>query len=102
MSASEEPAGRPAEVTLLWAAAFQVVDLHNGLMRDAGQQPAACNRGQLKACLGRPRWRYTLANDHDVVSLAAHLASSLAQGHASTDGNKRTAYTMMGVFLFMN
>lgn len=56
---------------------------------------------RLEGALARPMW-YARFVDPDVPYLAAVLAHGLAEGQAFIDGNKRTAFLAMAVFLDRN
>jgi death-on-curing protein len=71
------------------------LEQHGGLfgLRDAGA---------LESALGRPQhqWHYGAAKD--VAACAAAYGFAMAKNHASSDGNKRTAFQTMFVFLGLN
>jgi len=54
--------------------------------------------GQLEAALFRPQTGYY----NDLIEEAAALWESLSQNHPFVDGNKRTALSVMDVFLQIN
>lgn len=56
---------------------------------------------RLEGALARPMW-YARFVDPDVPYLAAVLVHGLAEGQAFIDGNKRTAFLAMAVFLDRN
>jgi len=64
---------------------------------------AACTRdeGLFELALARPQ-NLALYGDPDVFDLAAAYAVALAKNHPFIDGNKRTAYVAMELFLVLN
>jgi death-on-curing protein len=56
---------------------------------------------RLEGALARPMWHAHYV-DSDLASLAAVLAHGLAEGQHFVDGNKRTAFLAMAVFLDRN
>jgi death on curing protein len=55
----------------------------------------------LEGALARPMWHEHFG-DPDIAHLAAVLAHGLAEGQLFVDGNKRTAFLAMAVFLDRN
>jgi death on curing protein len=55
----------------------------------------------LEGALARPMWHEHFG-DPDIAHLAAVLAHGLAEGQLLVDGNKRTAFLAMAVFLDRN
>ena len=66
---------------------------------EAGHRLRSLSR--LEGALARPVW-YERFVDPDVPFLAAVLAHGLAEGQLFIDGNKRTAFLAMAVFLDRN
>lgn len=66
---------------------------------DAGRRLLSLAR--LESALARPMW-YARFVDPDIPYLAAVLAHGLAESQAFIDGNKRTAFLAMAVFLDRN
>jgi len=63
---------------------------------------AARDDGLLEAALARPRHRWSYDTSADIPLLAAAYAVGIACNHAFIDGNKRTAFQTMYVFLALN
>ena len=66
------------------------------------QVPAHCDEDALEGALYRPHHDHGYGGVVDIFQLAARVATAIAVRHPFVDGNKRTAYVTMGVFLFMN
>ena len=58
--------------------------------------------GALESALGRPQhqWHYEAAKD--LAACAAAYGSGIVRNHAFSDGNKRTAFQTMFVFMALN
>jgi death on curing protein len=79
-----------------------VVALHDAVMRRTGYVPALLrDEGLLDSALQRPRMAAHYG-DADLIAQAALLAVGVAQAQAFLDGNKRTAYAALDVFLRLN
>ena len=80
-------------VTLIEALTF-----HADQMQRYGGDEGIRDPGALESALFRPQTGYY----DDLISEAAALWESMAQNHPFIDGNKRTAFAVMDVFLKMN
>ena len=58
--------------------------------------------GALDGALARPEQRYAYDETADLGRLAAAYAFGIARNHPFVDGNKRTAFIAMAVFLALN
>lgn len=56
----------------------------------------------LEASLARPRNKWAYEGDPDLASLAAAYALGIVRNHPFRDGNKRTAFLTLVVFLGLN
>jgi len=80
----------------LWAEL--ALTLHDDLIRRYSGSYGVRDQALLESALQRPQSGYY----EDVISMAAALWESLAQNHPFVDGNKRTAFACMHVFLILN
>jgi death-on-curing protein len=81
---------------------LDVAALHDRILQELGFPPAALRDvGRLESAVMRPRMAETY-EDADLVRQAALLAIGIAQAQAFMDGNKRTAYASLRVFLRIN
>jgi death-on-curing protein len=72
--------------------------LHDRLIDRFGGSAGVRDLGLLESALARPRSGY-----YESLSLqAAALMQSLSQNHAFIDGNKRIAFALTAVFLYLN
>jgi len=75
-----------------------VLTIHDVQIGEYGGAFGVRDPGQLEAALFRPQTGYY----PDLVAEAAALWESLSQNHPFIDGNKRTAFAAMHVFLVLN
>jgi death-on-curing protein len=80
-------------VTLIEALTF-----HADQIQRYGGDEGIRDPGALESALFRPQTGYY----DDLISEAAALWESMAQNHPFIDGNKRTAFAVMDVFLKIN
>ena len=78
-----------------------VLTLHEEHLAEHGGPVGLRDRGLLQSALARPC--HLLAyEDPDTAALAAAYAFGIARNHPFVDGNKRTAFTVMALFLALN
>ena len=88
---------------IFWLDVAIVYALHGQMMLDLGERPEPLrDAGGLEAAVMRPRMRAHYEGTDDIVGLAAILAVGISQAQAFLDGNKRTAYAAMRLFLDLN
>ncbi|ESQ80960.1 type II toxin-antitoxin system death-on-curing family toxin [Asticcacaulis sp. YBE204] len=75
-----------------------VLEIHDVQLAAYGGATGLRDPGQLESALFRPQTGYYA----DLVVEAAALWESLSQNHPFIDGNKRTAFASMHVFLIIN
>ncbi|MBV8119646.1 MAG: type II toxin-antitoxin system death-on-curing family toxin [Alphaproteobacteria bacterium] len=81
---------------------IEAVIEHNRLeLKTTGEPHLLRDRGLLESALARPRNFYTYGEE-DIVVLAAILMAGIARAHAFEQGNKRTAFAAMRLFLRSN
>ena len=85
----------------IWLSVKNVVDLHGEQLKIFGGPLGLRDQGLLESALGRPlnRWSY---GERDLAALAASYAFGIAKKHPLVDGNKRTAFAVLMVFLRLN
>src|ERR1700751_2888226 len=85
----------------LWITYQQAIAIHSRQLRRFGGAPGLRDEGMLRSALERRvnKWPYEQAT---LPELAAAYAFGLAKNHAFVDGNKRTAFMAMMVFLRKN
>ena len=81
---------------------IEAVIEHNRLEMEAtGEQHFLRDRGLLESALARPR-NFFGFGEEDLVVLAVGLMAAIAQAHAFEQGNKRTPFAAMRLFLLVN
>jgi death-on-curing protein len=85
----------------VWLDRRRVVAIHREQINDHGGASGTRDEGLLDSALARPRnhFAYTGAS---VPELAAVCALAIARNHPFIDGNKRTAYVALELFLDLN
>ena len=86
----------------VWITRLMADAIHADLMQQHGGLRGLRDENALESLLARPRNKWAHDTDCDVPSLAAAYAYGLARSHPFTDGNKRTAFMLMYVFLELN
>ena len=84
-----------------WISKQAVLAIHGRLLAEHGGAPGLLDEGLLEAALAGPRNHYAYRRA-DVLRLAAAYAYAIVQNHPFTDGNKRVALTVVGVFMELN
>jgi len=85
----------------VWLRSDVVLAIQNRQLTEHGGPPGIRDEGLLESALAAPinRWRYEQCG---IPSLGACYAFHLAGNHPFVDGNKRTAYVCMRLFLKLN
>jgi death-on-curing protein len=78
-----------------------VLDVHAEQLALFGGADGVRDRHLIESALGRPRHKFAY-EESDLASLAAAYAFGIAKNHPFVDGNKRTAFASMIVFLGLN
>jgi len=85
----------------IWLAAEIVIE-HNRLeLAETGEHHFVRDLGLLESALARPRNVFAYGEE-DMVVLAVTLMSSISRAHAFEQGNKRTAFAALRLFLNAN
>ncbi len=84
-----------------WLTKEDVLLFHGQLIAAFGGADGTRDEGLLESALGRPRHVRAYETD-DLVELAATYAHAIARNHPFVDGNKRTAFVVVRVFLGLN
>lgn len=90
----------PAEP--VWLTRAVVESLHAAQITRFGGPEGLRDAGALESALDRPRNKWAYGETTDLVDLAAAYAFGIARNHPFIDGNKRTAFAAMMVFLRRN
>jgi death-on-curing protein len=77
------------------------IDIHAEQLALFGGADGVRDRGLIESALGRPQHKFAY-EESDLAALAAAYAFGIAKNHPFVDGNKRTAFASMLVFLGLN
>jgi death-on-curing protein len=86
----------------VWVDRVVVDAVHLDMLRTHGGLRGIRDENALESALARPRHRHAYARRADLAALAASYGFGLARNHPYRDGNKRTAFLVMVVFLGLN
>jgi death-on-curing protein len=89
-------------VTWAWVADSVVLAIHEAQLAEHGGIAGIRDEGLLSSALARPQNLYAYGDAPDAASLAAAYAFGIARNHPFLDGNKRTAFVVMELFLNLN
>lgn len=76
--------------------------LHHDQLLEHGGIAGTRDENTLASALARPRNRWFYGRTRDLSELAAIYGHALTTGHPYVDGNKRTGFLAMAVFLEVN
>lgn len=85
-----------------WVTLTTVLAIHQQQLKEHGGSSGIRDRNLLESALARPRQIYNYADDPSLPQLAAAYAGGITHNHPFLDGNKRTAFVVMAVFLARN
>ncbi len=85
----------------VWLRPDVVRAIHDAQLAEHGGGVGLRDLGLLESALARPR-NLAAYGDPDAAALAACYAYGLASNHPFVDGNKRTAYVALELFLALN
>ncbi|MGL5116584.1 MAG: type II toxin-antitoxin system death-on-curing family toxin [Beijerinckiaceae bacterium] len=76
-----------------------ILAIHEEQLAQHGGGVGIRDEGLIDSALARPRNLAAYESDADIALLAASIAFGIAKNHPLIDGNKRTAYVAMELFL---
>jgi death on curing protein len=88
--------------TPVWVDRVVVDAINFDMLRAHGGLAGLRDENLLESALARPRQRWAYGRKADLAALAAAYGFGLARNHPYRDGNKRTAFLVMVVFLELN
>jgi death on curing protein len=88
--------------TWVWLADEVVLAIHEAQLAEHGGNVGIRDEGLLSSALARPLNVASYGDKADAASLAAAYAFGIARNHPFLDGNKRTAFVVMELFLNLN
>jgi death-on-curing protein len=87
--------------TWRWLAADVLLAVHEEQLAEHGGAAGVRDLGLFESALARPQ-NLAAYGDPDAAALAAAYGVGLAKNHPFTDGNKRTAFVAVELFLSLN
>jgi death-on-curing protein len=87
-----------------WLPRKMVDAIHDDQLKQHGGLPSVRDEDAAESALAHPKhlWMYGDSSESDAPRLAAAYGVGLARNHGYRDGNKRTAFVAMYVFLRLN
>jgi len=85
-----------------WVDRTALLAIHLDQIREHGGLQGVRDEAALDSALNRARQKWHYGETRDVPTLAAAYAFGLSSNHPFRDGNKRTAFLAMIVFLGLN
>ena len=85
-----------------WVADSVVLAIHEAQLAEHGGMAGIRDEGLLSSALARPQNLLAYGESPDAAALAAAYAFGIARNHPFLDGNKRTAFVVMELFLNLN
>ncbi len=86
----------------VWIDARAILFLHDESLAMFGGARGLRDAGLLESALSRPVNQLVYKPASDIAELAAAYAFGLAKNHPFIDGNKRTAFLALGLFIALN
>lgn len=86
----------------VWVAGEVVLAIHEAQLAEHGGLAGIRDEGLLSSALARPLNLDAYGDKPDAASLASAYAFGIARNHPFLDGNKRTAFVVMELFLTLN
>ena len=86
----------------IWLLREIVLAVHEEQLAEHGGLSGIRDAGLLDSALGRPEQLFAYGENPDVAALAAAYGFGLARNHPFADGNKRTAFVAIELFLGLN
>ena len=86
----------------VWIDARAILFPHDESLAMFGGARGLRDAGFLESALARPVNQHHYRPDLDIAELAAAYTFGLAKNHPFVDGNKRTAFLALGLFLAVN
>jgi death on curing protein len=91
-----------SNVAWIWIADSVVYAIHEAQLAEHGGIAGIRDEGLLSSALARPQNLAAYGEEVDAASLAAAYAFGISRNHPFLDGNKRTAFVVMELFLNLN
>lgn len=86
----------------IWLKRVWVDAIHFQQLQRFGGLHGVRDENVIESALARPRNLWAYDNVADIATLAAACGYGLTRGHGYVDGNKRTGFVAMAIFLDLN
>lgn len=86
----------------IWLDADEVIDINRDQLEGSTEEHVLISRPLLEGALGRPHNKWLYDGECEIPTLAAELCRAIVEAHAFGQGNKRTAFVAMNLFLHNN
>lgn len=86
----------------VWIAESVVLAIHEAQLAEHGGMAGVRDENLLASALARPHNLDAYGDKPDVAAIAAAYVFGIARNHPFFDGNKRTAFVLMELFLNLN
>ena len=86
----------------VWVQDKVVLAIHEAQLAEHGGAEGIRDENGLASVLARPQNVVAYGGEQDAASLAASYAFGVCRNHPFVDGNKRTAFVVMELFLELN
>lgn len=93
---------RPPPPEPVWVSRLVLDAVHLDQLREHGGRPGVREDSTLEAALARAQQRWHYEPRSDLAALAAAYGWGLVTSHPYRDGNERTAFLAMAIFLGLN
>jgi death on curing protein len=86
----------------IWLLREVILAVHEEQLAEHGGLVGIRDVGMLDSALSRPEQLFAYGDEPDIAQLAAAYGFGIARNHPFADGNKRTAFVAMELFLGIN
>lgn len=86
----------------VWVLESTARAIHDAQLAEHGGRVGLLEEGRLASALAHPKNLAAYNEKTDAAALAAAYASAISRNHPFVDGNKRTAFVVMELFLHLN
>jgi death on curing protein len=86
----------------IWLRRDTILAIHEEQLAEHGGLAGIRDAGMLDSALARPEQQFAYGDSPDLAALAAAYGFGIARNHPFADGNKRTAFVAIELFLALN
>jgi death on curing protein len=86
----------------VWLLREVILAVHEEQLAEHGGLAGIRDAGMLESALSRPEQLFAYGDEPDIAQLAAAYGFGIARNHPFADGNKRTAFVAIELFLGLN